>query len=311
MASKGCSKSLWRSPAGRACCCSTNPPPAFPRKNGTTFWPRSTLGVARNRAPRRRRAPPRLPPVQELPDPRADPGDAAAEGHRGHGGRSGRWRSSCGSTPSCGSSTSSCPASSSESPSCSSPSCARSSRRSAAASGSRGARIAVRPARLGEACSPPSNSSPRAAAGALIVFPRAVGLRNIVQTGTPVNAELSTGPVVDLPRGHTPARRGDDRGRRPHRGGRLLPAPLRARGRRGAFGARHRAALGLAEETDAVVVVVCEENGAVSLAHDGDVRYNLSLPQIESGLRSLLRSAKGRAPLRRLPATSWRTCPSR
>ena len=125
--------------------------------------------------------------------------------------------------------------------------------------------------------------------GALIVFPRAVGLRNIVQTGTPVDAELSTGLLLSIFHEGTPLHDGAIvvEGSRVVAAGCFLPLSERE-DVQSVFGTRHRAALGLAEETDAVVVVVSEENGAVSLAHDGDVRYDLSLPQIESGLRSLL-----------------------
>jgi diadenylate cyclase len=125
--------------------------------------------------------------------------------------------------------------------------------------------------------------------GALIVFPRAVGLRNIMQTGTPIDAELSTGLLLSIFHEGTPLHDGAIvvEGSRVAAAGCFLPLSERE-DVQSVFGTRHRAALGLAEETDAVVVVVSEENGAVSLAHDGDVRYDLSLPQIESGLRSLL-----------------------
>jgi diadenylate cyclase len=125
--------------------------------------------------------------------------------------------------------------------------------------------------------------------GALIVLPRAVGLRNIVQTGTPVDADLSTGLLLSIFHEGTPLHDGAIvvEGGRVAAAGCFLPLSERE-DVQSVFGTRHRAALGLAEETDAVIVVVSEENGAVSLAHDGDVRYDLSLPQVETGLRGLL-----------------------
>ncbi len=136
--------------------------------------------------------------------------------------------------------------------------------------------------------------------GALIVFPRRVGIRNIVQTGTRLDAEVSMNLISTVFFEGTALHDGAMivEGDRVVAAGCFLPLSERE-DVESAFGARHRAALGLAEETDALVVVVSEENGAVSLAHDGDIRYNISLGEVEEGLRTLLRSGQvgeGRSP---------------
>jgi diadenylate cyclase len=125
--------------------------------------------------------------------------------------------------------------------------------------------------------------------GALLVFPRRVGVKNIVQTGTVLNAELSTNLVTTVFFDGTPLHDGAMviEGARVTAAGCFLPLSERENVL-SEFGARHRAALGLAEESDAIVVVISEENGAVSLAHDGNIRYNLPLPEIETELRLLL-----------------------
>jgi diadenylate cyclase len=126
--------------------------------------------------------------------------------------------------------------------------------------------------------------------GALIVFPRRVGVKNIIQTGTTLNAEITTNLITTVFFEGTPLHDGAMivEGDRLVAAGCFLPLSERE-DVESTFGARHRAALGLAEETDAVVIVVSEENGAVSLAHDGNIRYNLPLAEVEAGLKSLLR----------------------
>jgi diadenylate cyclase len=54
------------------------------------------------------------------------------------------------------------------------------------------------------------------------------------------------------------------------------------------LGTRHRAAVGLTEQTDAAVVVVSEEHGKISLVVDGKVTQNLDEPQLRSALKRLV-----------------------
>jgi diadenylate cyclase len=125
--------------------------------------------------------------------------------------------------------------------------------------------------------------------GALIVIPRRVGIRNIVQTGTRLDAEVSINLINTIFFEGTALHGGAMvvEGNRIVAAGCFLPLSERE-DVESAFGARHRAALGMVEETDAVVLVVSEENGAVSLARDGNIRYNISIAEIEAELKELL-----------------------
>ncbi|HET7027668.1 MAG TPA: diadenylate cyclase CdaA [Candidatus Limnocylindrales bacterium] len=137
--------------------------------------------------------------------------------------------------------------------------------------------------------------------GALIVLERETGLEEIAETGVMVHADLS----ADLLRTVFTPRSALHDGAVIVRDGRIIAAgavlPLaETTVQAERFGTRHRAALGIAEQTDAVVVVVSEENGQVSLVERARIVRNLNEAQLARALRSLLGARDPGAPWRRL-----------
>ncbi len=125
--------------------------------------------------------------------------------------------------------------------------------------------------------------------GALIVFIRNVDMKNIIETGTRLNADLSSSLILTIFSFDTTLHDGAliiQEGKIVAAGC-FLPLSEQADIRR-SFGTRHRAALGLAEESDAVILVVSEQTGAISLAYDANLYYDLSLDEVKSSLKRLL-----------------------
>jgi uncharacterized protein (TIGR00159 family) len=125
--------------------------------------------------------------------------------------------------------------------------------------------------------------------GALIVFEREVGLNDYIEVGTPLDARVSRELVesVFLPRspihdGALVIRKGRMAAARC-----FLPLSVDSNLSR-ELGTRHRAAVGLTEETDAAAVVVSEEQGKISLVVDGKVMQDVDGPRLRSELTRLL-----------------------
>lgn len=125
--------------------------------------------------------------------------------------------------------------------------------------------------------------------GMLAVFIRRNGLKDIAETGTRLNADLSSSLLVTIFGHDTPLHDGAAiiQGGRVIAAGCFLPLSEQQDIRK-TFGTRHRAALGLSEETDAVVMIVSEETGAISLAYDSKLYYDLSSAEITRQLEDLL-----------------------
>ncbi|MCQ2981822.1 MAG: diadenylate cyclase CdaA [Treponemataceae bacterium] len=125
--------------------------------------------------------------------------------------------------------------------------------------------------------------------GMLVVFMRKTYLKDIMDTGTRLNADVSSSILVTIFGHDTPLHDGASI----IQGGKILASgcflPLSEQyDIKKTFGTRHRAALGLSEETDAVVLVVSEETGAISLCYDGKLHYDLSMEQTTRTLETLL-----------------------
>ncbi len=125
--------------------------------------------------------------------------------------------------------------------------------------------------------------------GMLAVFLRQTKHDDIMSTGTILNADVSSALLVTIYSYDTAL----------HdaacfiQGGKILAAgcflPLSEQfDIKKTFGTRHRAGLGLSEISDAVVLIVSEETGAMSLAYDSELHYDLTIPELKKTLEYLL-----------------------
>jgi diadenylate cyclase len=117
--------------------------------------------------------------------------------------------------------------------------------------------------------------------GALIVLEQDTGLRNFMETGTFINGQLTKELIESIFYNKSPLHDGAViiQKSRLIAAGCLLPLSNNP-GISKILGTRHRAAVGLTEISDALVVVVSEETGMVSLAKDGKLEWGISLDKL-------------------------------
>lgn len=131
--------------------------------------------------------------------------------------------------------------------------------------------------------------------GALIAFERSAALDEFIERGGEVDAKVSKELLhsIFVPSFENPMHDGAVviREGRIWQAGVFLPMAGTAGGDR-TLGARHRAGLGITEETDAVVIVVSEERGAISLCFDGNIVRNLDVNSLRDALYGLFYAPK-------------------
>ena len=137
----------------------------------------------------------------------------------------------------------------------------------------------------------------RSRVGAIIAIEQELGLDEYAETGSPVHARVSAEMIVTIFTPYSPLHDGAIliRGDKIRTAGAILPLTQSSVPDR-SLGTRHRAALGLSEETDAVVIVVSEESSQLSVALGGRLERDVTPERI----REIL---VGRLPVPELPLT--------
>ena len=138
------------------------------------------------------------------------------------------------------------------------------------------------------------NDMSRKKIGALIVIERSTKLGDVIESGTVVDAEISSQLIENIFEPNTPLHDGAV----VIRGSRVMAAACiltltEGQGISHELGTRHRAAIGVSETTDAVVLIVSEETGIISMARGGRLTRHLdpkSLREILEGMYDQQRS---------------------
>ncbi|MHA7814802.1 MAG: diadenylate cyclase [Phycisphaerales bacterium] len=126
--------------------------------------------------------------------------------------------------------------------------------------------------------------------GAIIVIERRVGLKSMIDGGTVLNASLTAALIQTI---FHPGSALHDlavviRGDKVHSAGVQLPMANAAEIDDQSFGSRHRAAIGVTKETDALVIVVSEETGAIRIAERGVLSSPIEMSNLEALIREHL-----------------------
>ena len=125
--------------------------------------------------------------------------------------------------------------------------------------------------------------------GALIIFERSVNLNNIMSTGTIINSDTTAELIKNIFYNKAPLHDGAMivRNGRIAAAGCVLPL-TQSTNLSKELGMRHRAGIGLSEQSDAVVIIVSEESGSISMAIDGMLKRHLSAPMLDKLLHNEL-----------------------
>jgi diadenylate cyclase len=130
--------------------------------------------------------------------------------------------------------------------------------------------------------------------GAIIAIEREIGLRNYIESGIPLDATLTYDLLLTIFKPGSPLHDGAvvlQEGRIAAAAC-FLPLTVNPRLSR-ELGTRHRAAIGLTEENDAVAVVVSEETGTISIALDGQIERGLTQDTLRARLSRLIQGRRG------------------
>ncbi len=124
--------------------------------------------------------------------------------------------------------------------------------------------------------------------GALIVLEQKIGLKDVVETGTMLDSEISSALLENIFEPNTPLHDGAVliRGDRIMAAGCILSLS-EGKGISHELGTRHRAALGISETTDAISLIVSEETGIISFAREGRLTRHLDRTALEEVLASV------------------------